>query len=135
MLGRDGVLRRFNSAYDTVGDYAQFSADHIAEYIKAFPQEAQEMWAGVDGRAVTNDAQLWAVPDDVVPRQSSVMVTKPKRDDSLFETTAQNCRLWPCEDDEQCRAEYNCAACNEYYECVGGPTGCSRLTRCDDILP
>jgi hypothetical protein len=55
MLGRDGVLRRFNSAHDTVVDYVQLSADHIAEYINAFPQEAQEMWAGVDGRAVTND--------------------------------------------------------------------------------
>jgi hypothetical protein len=38
MLGRDGVLRRINSARDTVVDYVQLFTDHIAEFTKAYPQ-------------------------------------------------------------------------------------------------
>jgi hypothetical protein len=93
------------------------------------------MWAGVDWRAVTNDAQLWAVPDDVTPRQSSAMMSKPERDDLLLEIPAQECRRYACDDPDMCQAQYNCAECDVFYECVGGPMGCSRYLRCDDTLP
>lgn len=134
MLGLDGVLRRVNGARDTVIDYVQLSASHVAEFTKRYPPEARWMWAGVDGRAVVVDAELWAVPDDFLPRDPIGMTSKPKKKKSLLEADAPECRNYPCEDSQECMDEYNCAECDEYYECVGGPTGCLRTTRCDDTL-
>ena len=134
MLGRDGVLRRLNSARDTVVDYVQLSADHIAEFTKRYPVEARGMWAGIDGRAVTADAQLWAVPDDVIPRGPTATTPKPKTKKSLLEVAAAECRSYACEDSDECVNEYNCAECDVFYECPGGPTGCLRALRCDDTL-
>jgi hypothetical protein len=135
MLGRDGVLRRFNAARDTVVDSVQLSASHITEFTKSYPPEAQELWAGVDGRAVTNEAQLWAVPDDVLPLEPSAMMSKPNDEGSLLTVAVQECRRYSCVDPDECQAEYNCAECDIFYECPGGPFGCSRYKRCDDTLP
>lgn len=135
MLGQDGVLRRLNPAHDTVMDYVQLSPRHLAEYVAKYPPEAREMWAGIDGRAVTSEAQLWAVPNDVMPRDPSALVTVPHTS-SLLKKQENNCRMWTCTEDDECKAEHpGCNSCDEYYECVGGSGSCSRLVRCDDTLP
>ena len=133
-LGRDGVLRRLNSAQDTVTDYVQLSSSHIAEFTERYSPETRSLWAGIDGRAVTDDAKLWAVPDDVMPRDPTAMTPKPTEETSQLEGPAVECRRYACESAEDCQHEYGCAECDEYYECVGGPTGCVRATRCDDTL-
>jgi hypothetical protein len=132
-LGRDGVLRRLNGARDTVLDYVQLSARHLEEFTKRFPPEAREIWAGVDGRSVISDAQLWAVPDDIVKRSPEALMSKPK-ERSLLEERDPRCRAFTCEDDDECKKKHSCAACDEIYECFGGPTGCVRSGRCDDTL-
>lgn len=135
MLGRDGVLRRLNGARETVVDYVPLSASHIAEFTKRYPAEARDMWAGIDGRAVMDEAQLWTVPDDILPRDPTAMTSNLNVKKALFEEVeAMACRNYACEDDDECQHEYNCAECDVFYECFGGPTGCSRVTRCDDTL-
>ncbi|KAJ4362886.1 hypothetical protein N0V83_010003 [Neocucurbitaria cava] len=131
-LGRDGVLRRLNNARDAVTDYVQLSATQIAEFTERYSPATREIWAGVDGRAVTDESQLWHVPDDILPINPTAMTPKPKT--SMLEVSALDCRKYACETPEECQHEYNCAECDHYYECVGGPTGCLSATRCDDTL-
>jgi hypothetical protein len=134
MLGRDGVLRRLNAAHDTVVDYVQLSPRHLSDYTAEYPPEAREMWADIDDRAVTSEAQLWAVPDDVVPREPNTLVSVPHTS-SLLQRQENPCRLYPCEEDDECQAEHpGCNSCDIYYECIGGSGSCTRYNRCDDTL-
>ena len=131
MLGRDGVLRRLNDARDAVVDHVQLSPDHIAEYTKRFPSEARELWAGVDGRAVTAEEQLWAVPEDVPPRNPSVAMSK--KESSPLEKRI-DCTAYPCETSQECQDEYPpCQECDVYsYDCYA--SGCNRVLRCMNTI-
>ncbi|KAL2855306.1 hypothetical protein BJY01DRAFT_204419 [Aspergillus pseudoustus] len=60
-LGDDGVLRSYNGAGLVLG-YHALDPDQIAQYNSGFPISAQEhlreVFKGVNGRAVTDPAQL-----------------------------------------------------------------------------
>jgi hypothetical protein len=137
VLGRDGVLRRLNSARTEVVDYVQLSARHVEEFTTwKYPVEQRDAWVGVDGRAVTNEAHLWAVPDHIIPRDPSTMVSKPKYKKILERQDPVNCRNFPCDEDGECQAEHPpCQECEPLQECVGGPTGCLVQYLCDNTLP
>jgi len=135
VLGYDGVLRRLNVGRTEVVDYIQLSAHHVEEFVAWKYPDQRDTWAGVDGRAVTDEIQLLTVPDFVVPLDLSTMVSKPQ-DKTGLRPQATDCRGVTCTDPEYCRAfEPPCAECEPYQECVGGPTGCLVRYRCEDTLP
>ncbi|KAH6875032.1 hypothetical protein BKA58DRAFT_437030 [Alternaria rosae] len=83
-LGRDGVLRSLNPAHDRVLNYVQLSEAQITELLAKLGKTPVVM-AGVDGRTVMSDAQLWAVPEDVLPGKSAVPRSMPGELSSLEE--------------------------------------------------
>lgn len=139
VFGRDGVLRRLNREHTEVVDYVQLSARHVADFTAwKYTPATQELWAGVDGRAVTDEAQLWAVPEDIFPRDPSTVITKPKRNvKAVLEVRQSKFRNYPCDQSaEESRAEHpGCDECEPFQECVGGPTGCLVRWLCDGTLP
>ncbi|KAI4925020.1 uncharacterized protein J4E92_007058 [Alternaria infectoria] len=135
VLGYDGVLRRLNPARTEVVDYIQLSAHHVEEFVAWKYPDQRDKWAGVDGLAVADEAQLWIVPEFIVPLDPSTMVSKPK-DKTGLRPQATDCRGLTCTNPEYCRSfEPPCAECEPYQECVGGPTGCLVRYICEDTLP
>lgn len=63
-IGRDGVLRSLNADHTVVLDYRRLSPEEIKEIIAPADQATKDALIGVDGRDVTDEAQLWAVPAD-----------------------------------------------------------------------
>lgn len=63
-LGRDGVLRSLNADRTVVLDVRRLSPEEIKEFAAPFDQATRDALIGVDGRDVTDEAQLWAVPAD-----------------------------------------------------------------------
>lgn len=61
-IGRDGVLRSLNADRTAVPDVRRLSPEEITEFAKPFSQATMNALMGVDGRDVTDEAQLWAVP-------------------------------------------------------------------------
>ncbi|KAH0316302.1 hypothetical protein KCU71_g5873, partial [Aureobasidium melanogenum] len=61
-IGRDGVLRSLNADHTVVLDYRRLSPEEIEELIAPADQATKDALVGVDGRDVTDEAQLWAVP-------------------------------------------------------------------------
>ncbi|KAG9692820.1 hypothetical protein KCU95_g6365, partial [Aureobasidium melanogenum] len=61
-IGRDGVLRSLNADHTIVLGYRRLSPQEIKEYIAPADQATKDALDGVDGRGVTDEAQLWAVP-------------------------------------------------------------------------
>ncbi|KAH0371935.1 hypothetical protein KCU65_g1600, partial [Aureobasidium melanogenum] len=59
---RDGVLRSLNADHTIVLDYRRLSPEEIQDYIALADQATKDALFGVDGRDVTDEAQLWAVP-------------------------------------------------------------------------
>ncbi|KAG9749392.1 hypothetical protein KCU73_g6841, partial [Aureobasidium melanogenum] len=60
--GRDEVLRSLNASHTAVLDVRRLSPEEITEFAKPFGQATMDALVGVDGRDVTDEAQLWAVP-------------------------------------------------------------------------
>lgn len=63
-LGRDGVLRSLNADCTVVLDVRRLSPEEIKEFAAPFDQAIRDALIGVDGRDVTDEAQLWAMPAD-----------------------------------------------------------------------
>ncbi|KAG9520416.1 hypothetical protein KCV07_g4297, partial [Aureobasidium melanogenum] len=61
-IGRDGVLRSLNADHTVVLDYHRLSPEEIEELIAPADQATKDALVDVDGRDVTDEAQLWAVP-------------------------------------------------------------------------
>ncbi|CAD0096984.1 unnamed protein product [Aureobasidium mustum] len=61
-IGRDGVLRSLNADRTVVLDVRRLSPEEIKEIIAPADQATRDALVGVDGRDVTDEAQLWAVP-------------------------------------------------------------------------
>ncbi|KAG9585748.1 hypothetical protein KCU77_g7524, partial [Aureobasidium melanogenum] len=61
-IGRDGVLRSLNADHTVVLDYHRLSPEEVQEFIAPADQATKDALVGVDGRDVTDEAQLWAVP-------------------------------------------------------------------------
>lgn len=61
-IGRDGVLRSLNADHTVVLDYRRLSPEEIEELIAPADQATKDALVGVDGRDITDEAQLWAVP-------------------------------------------------------------------------
>ncbi|KAG9854550.1 hypothetical protein KCU98_g2281, partial [Aureobasidium melanogenum] len=61
-LGRDGVLRSLNADRTAVLDVRRSSPEEIIEFAEPFGHATMDALVGVDGRDVTDEAQLWAVP-------------------------------------------------------------------------
>lgn len=61
-IGRDGVLRSLNADRTVVLDVRRLSPEEIKEIIAPADQATKDALIGVDGRDVTDEAQLWAVP-------------------------------------------------------------------------
>ena len=61
-LGHDGVLRSLDADRTAVLDVRRLSPDEIKEFATPFDQATKDALVGVDGRDVTDEAQLWAVP-------------------------------------------------------------------------
>ncbi|KAH6860853.1 hypothetical protein BKA58DRAFT_472656 [Alternaria rosae] len=135
VLGYDGVLRRLNVARTGVVDYIQLSARHVEELVAWKYPNQRDTWAGVDGHAVTDEAQLLTVPDSIAPLDPSTMVSKPKNK-TMLKPQYTDCRDSECVRVEVCRAfDPPCAECEPFQECVGEPTGCLVRYFCEDTLP
>jgi hypothetical protein len=65
-----------------------------------------------DGRDVTSDAQLWAVPDEILPREPAVRTSEVKMPRALFakQKRAQCDTGHGCDEAADCY-EWNCARC------------------------
>lgn len=61
-IGRDELLRSLNADHTVVLDYRRLSPEEIKEFIAPIDQATKDALLGVDGRDVTDEAQLWAVP-------------------------------------------------------------------------
>ncbi|KEQ61917.1 uncharacterized protein M437DRAFT_23783, partial [Aureobasidium melanogenum CBS 110374] len=61
-IGRDGVLRSLNADRTAVPDVRRLSPEEIKEFAEPFGQATMDALVGVDGRDITDEAQLWAVP-------------------------------------------------------------------------
>ncbi|KAH0355956.1 hypothetical protein KCU83_g1448, partial [Aureobasidium melanogenum] len=61
-LGRDGVLRSLNADRTAVLDVRRLSPEEIIEFARPLGQATMDASVGVDGRDITDEAQLWAVP-------------------------------------------------------------------------
>ncbi|CAD0114916.1 unnamed protein product [Aureobasidium uvarum] len=62
-LGPDGVLRSLNADHTAVLDFRRCSPEELTELAAPLGQVTQDRLVGVDGRDVTDEAQLWAVPE------------------------------------------------------------------------
>lgn len=61
-VGADGVLRSLNADRTAVLDYRRLSPEEVKKFAAPFDQATRDALEGVDGRDVTDEAQLWAVP-------------------------------------------------------------------------
>ncbi|KAH7392468.1 hypothetical protein DE146DRAFT_662538 [Phaeosphaeria sp. MPI-PUGE-AT-0046c] len=109
-LAGDGVLRSINSAYDTVVDYVQLSELQIEEYMEKLGKPGIK--AGVDGRHVTSEAQLWAVPAEIHALSLKETKTETKTARELFanEKRAECRQVYECRNEEYCY-QWNCSRC------------------------
>ncbi|KAF1828857.1 hypothetical protein BDW02DRAFT_584170 [Decorospora gaudefroyi] len=109
-LAGDGVLRSFNAARDSIIDYVQLSEDQIEEYLELLGKPG--IRAGVDGRDVTSDAQLWAVPDEILPREPTVRISDAKKPRALYgnQKRAECDHGHTCDEHDDCY-QWNCRRC------------------------
>ena len=103
-LGIDGVLRSLNADHTAVIDYLRLSPAQLAQILAASGHA--DAAAGVDGRDVTSEAQLMAVP--VIEIREQAEVTSAKRDANIFRR--DRCTVHGCQGTYNCQV-ISCSTC------------------------
>lgn len=106
-LSADGVLRSLNADHTTVIDYLRLSNAQLRSLLAGSDQQILDAAATVDGRDVTSEAQLFAVPE-IDPALLQPGTTPVKRAVSLFRR--DRCSNNSCVSANQCQA-ISCSTC------------------------
>jgi len=107
-LGADGVARWLNANRTSVLKYKRLSPEQITDLASGFSQTTRDAFVGVDGRNVTDQAQLWALPNLGQASEEKRMAAEKRA-----ETT-------PVKQEEE--SLFKRASCNEY--------GCETASEC-----